>query len=70
MPSFDPTTLWLGVLFSGIGFVAFRYGRKLELLPPVVIGFALMVYPWFVTSVLWLVIVGVCLTAALWLFRE
>jgi hypothetical protein len=70
MPELDPTTLWLGLIFSGIGFVAFRYGRKMELLPPTLIGLVLMVYPWFVSRPLWLLLIGLGLTAALWLVRE
>lgn len=70
MPSLDPTTLAISFVFGGIGFVAFRYGRKMELIPPVVIGLALMIYPAFVGSTVWLVAIGVGLTACLWLFRE
>lgn len=70
MPELDPTILSLGLIFSGIGFVAFRYGRKMELLAPTLIGLVLMAYPWFVTSALGLLLVGLGLTAALWLFRE
>jgi hypothetical protein len=70
VPEFDPTTLWLNLIFSGIGFVAFRYGRKMELLPPTLIGVVLMAYPWFVSSPLGLLLIGLGLTAALWLLRE
>jgi len=66
----DPTTLFIGLIFSGIGFVAYRYGRKMELVSPVVIGLVLMFYPWFVTSPLWLTVIGGGLTVALWLFRD
>ena len=70
MFDFDPTTLALGFLFSAIGFVAFRYGRKMEVMPPVVIGVALMAYPMVVHGPIWLLTVGVGLTFCLWLFRE
>jgi len=66
----DYAQLWLGILFSGIGFVAFQYGRKMELFVPMLLGITLMVYPWFVTSTLWLVVVGTGLTGALWVLRE
>lgn len=39
-------------LVSGIGFVLFSYGRKMSRLPQVVIGLVLMVFPYFVPSVL------------------
>ena len=66
----DGTTLLLGVLFSGIGFVAFRYGRSQEQVPPVVLGFALMLYPLCVRGALWTTLVGVSLTAGLFLWRD
>ena len=70
MLDFDPTTFALGFLFSAIGFVAFRYGRKMELPAPVVIGLVLMAYPYFVRETVWLLTGGVVLTGALWLFRD
>ena len=70
VPEFDVSAMLLGVLFSGIGFVALRHGRKMELVPPVVLGMALMVYPLFVSKPVWMAAVGVCLTSGLWLWRE
>ncbi len=67
---FDGLTLVLGFVFSGIGFVAFRYGRKMQLAPPVVLGLALMLEPLVVSGALWTSIVGAGLTAGLWLWRE
>jgi hypothetical protein len=66
----DPSQLVVGFVFAAIGFVAFRYGRKMELLPPVLIGLALMTYSMFVSDVAWLMVIGLGLTAGLWLFRE
>lgn len=68
--SFNATAIALGFLFGGIGFVAFRYGRTMQQVPPMVLGTALMTYPLFVTSVGWLVAIGVCLTGGLWIWRE
>ena len=70
MTDFDPTGILLSFLFGAIGFAAFRYGRKMRQTPPLVLGMALMIYPWFVSGPLWLAIVGVCLTGGLWLWRE
>ena len=66
----DPSQLVVGFVFAAIGFVAFRYGRRMELMPPVLIGLALMTYSMFVSDVLWLAVIGTALTFALWLFRE
>lgn len=70
MPEFDSTAILLGVLFSGVGFVAFRYGRKTQHVPGVVLGIALMTYPMLVSKPVWVAAVGVCLTSGLWLWRE
>jgi hypothetical protein len=70
MIDLDPTTLVIGLVFSSIGFVAFRYGRKMELLSPVLIGLALMFYGFFVREPIWILTVGLALTGALWVFRE
>jgi hypothetical protein len=37
---------------SGVGFVLFSYGRKMSRAPQVLIGLLLMVFPYFVPSVL------------------
>jgi hypothetical protein len=72
VPGFDldPTVIALGFVFGGIGFVAFRYGRKMGKVPPVVLGMALMTYPLLVGNVAWLAVIGVCLTTGLWLWRD
>jgi ABC-type transport system involved in multi-copper enzyme maturation permease subunit len=66
----DGTTLLLGLVFSGIGFVAFRYGRSQERVPAVVLGFALMFFPLCVSGALWTAIIGASLTTGLWLWRD
>jgi hypothetical protein len=45
-------------LFSLIGFAVFVYGRKQSLVVPTLIGLVLMVYPYFVSSVLALIGIG------------
>jgi hypothetical protein len=37
---------------SGVGFVLFSYGRKMSRAPQVLVGLLLMVFPYFVPSVL------------------
>jgi hypothetical protein len=59
-----------GFLFSGIGFVAFVYGKKMERLYPRVIGLVMMIYPIFAANLWWLYGVGIALTIALYVFRE
>lgn len=57
----DPTWLMLSGLFSLLGFAVFTYGRRQRTATHTVIGIALMAYPYFVSSTLALIGVGVLL---------
>lgn len=54
--------LW-SVLFGGIGIGYFMYGRKQKAIVPLCTGLALFVFPYFMSSVTMLLIVGVILVA-------
>src|SRR3990167_2377004 len=41
-----------GLVFGSIGFVAFMYGKKNTSAQPMILGIALMAYPYFVRDVL------------------
>lgn len=58
------------ILFGGIGMGAFVYGKKSGSLKPVIIGIALMAYPYFVASSSLIFLIGGLLTAALFVFRD
>jgi hypothetical protein len=60
--------LW-GVLFSSMGLGYFMYGKKQEKPVPLVCGLALMVYPYFVDSVLVAIAVGAILIAVPYFVR-
>ncbi len=60
--------LWI-VLFSSIGLGFFLYGRKQWKVVPMVCGLSLMVYPYFVSSTVLLVFVGIVLTALPYFLR-
>ncbi|MEO7065718.1 MAG: hypothetical protein ABI114_02310 [Rhodanobacter sp.] len=62
------TLLW-GVLFGSIGFGFFLYGKKQRAIVPLVCGLVLMVFPYFISSAVWLVIVGILLIATPYFFR-
>ena len=64
--SLDPAWIFLSLVLSGAGFVLFRYGRKQDRWPQLVAGLALMVFPYFATSVTTLVGIGALIGAALW----
>jgi hypothetical protein len=61
----DPSWLMWSSLFSLIGFAVLVYGRRQRRGAPVLFGIALMVYPYFVSSVLAIVGIGVLLLVAL-----
>ena len=62
----DPTWLFLSLVPSGVGFVLLVYGKKRERWPQLVAGLLFMVYPYFATSVMSLVGIGVVLGGSLW----
>jgi hypothetical protein len=63
--NFDPLTFFVSLVVSGIGFVAFMYGRKQRRLPQMACGVALMVYPYFVSNVWLMMGIAVVLIAAM-----
>jgi hypothetical protein len=64
--SFDPTWLFISLIPSGIGFVLFVYGKKQQRFPILLFGVVFSVYPYFTTSILAMVGVGVLLGVGLW----
>ncbi len=68
--NFDPTLLMLSLVPSGVGFVLFMYGKKQERWADLAAGIALMVYPYFVSTVIQMVIGGALIGAAWWWFRD
>jgi hypothetical protein len=61
--SLDPWTLFLGFVFSVIGFGYYRYGRRQSETGALIAGIALMVYPLFVTSPATITVIGLLLMA-------
>jgi hypothetical protein len=67
MPS--PENLLGSIIFGGIGMAAFVYGKKSASLKPVLIGIALMIFPYFVPQTWLLYLIGSILTGSLFVFR-
>ena len=55
--------LW-SLLFGSTGFGFFWYGRKQKAPVPLICGIALMIFPYFVSNLLILVVAGAVLIAA------
>ena len=64
MFNLSPAALFIGLMTGVVGTAYFVYGKKQARFMPMICGAMLCVYPWFVTSVLWLSIVGLALMAA------
>jgi hypothetical protein len=64
--NFDPTLLMLSLVPSGIGFVLFMYGKKQERWGHLATGLALMIYPYFVSSVMQMLLGGVLIGGLFW----
>jgi hypothetical protein len=58
-----------GLVFGSIGFVAFIYGKRMNLWKPMLLGIALMVYPYFVSNDAVMIAIGAIGTAGLFFLR-
>ena len=63
--SLDGNALLASLLVSSIGFVLFVYGKKQRRLPQMLVGVALMAFPYFVASLPWMFGVAIALLGAL-----
>jgi hypothetical protein len=75
LPAFSLDALSISAMFAAavfglIGFVAFLRGRMTCQPKTIIIGISLMVYPFLVTTPVWTWVVGIALTAALFIFRD
>lgn len=65
-----PANLFGSILFGAIGMGAFVYGKRTGAWRTLVLGIALMVYPYFIAGTAMMYAIGAALTAALFVFRE
>ncbi|HQR60606.1 MAG TPA: hypothetical protein PLH03_04485 [Methylophilaceae bacterium] len=66
----SPAALFAIVMFGIVGFAAFRYGKKNGRLNPMLLGVGLMVYPYFISQIWLLYVIGCVLCAALYFLRD
>ena len=66
----SPGNLFGMIVFGAIGMAAFVYGKKNAQAKPMIIGVALMAYPYFIPAGWLLYLIGAALTAALFIFRD
>ena len=65
----DSSSLLWGLLFSSIGLGYFVYGKKQGRGSALIAGIALMIFPYFVTSWYFIVLIGIVLMAVPYFFR-
>ena len=69
MSDMSPSTLFAGLIFGGIGMVAWAIGRKRQQTPTMIIGVALILYPWVVADPVWVWIIGIALSIAAFVIK-
>jgi hypothetical protein len=65
----DTSSLLWGLLFGSIGLGFLIYGRKQKAVVPLVCGLALMIFPYFVSSTILLITIGIVLIAVPYFVR-
>jgi hypothetical protein len=59
-----------GLVFGSVGFVAFVYGKRMNLWKPMFLGIASMVYPYFISAVMLICAIGILCSASLFFVRD
>ncbi len=62
----DPSTLFVIIVFSAVGLAAFRHGKSESNMICLLLGSALMVYPYLVEGLALNALIGAALSAAVW----
>lgn len=70
MPGFSAANIIGNLLFSGIGYIAYSYGKKMDKTRVMLTGVALMGYSYVVSDTLWMYAIGTVLTAYVWITRN
>jgi hypothetical protein len=68
VPLSTASLVW-GFLFGAIGIGFFVYGKRQEKLVPLICGLVLMVFPYFVSNTVVMVIIGTALMAIPYFYR-
>jgi len=63
----DGNAILASIFVGSVGFVSFAYGKRQRRPPQMLIGLALMGFPYFVASVPLMLGIAAALLAALWL---
>jgi len=64
---FDASSLLASLLVSSVGFVLLVYGKKMARPPHLLAGIVLLIFPYFVSGAVWILLIAAVLSALLWL---
>ena len=67
MDLFEPGPLFASLVIGAVGLGLFLYGKRQKRLPQMLAGLVLMVFPYFVPSVLWMVVIAVAIVGLTWI---
>ena len=67
---FSMANIVFGLIYGAIGFIAFSYGKSNSKMKPLILGIALMGFPYFVYNTTGLLLIGLGLIAALYFWRD
>jgi hypothetical protein len=62
----ETSSLIASIIVGSIGFVVFVYGKRQQRVPQIVVGLALMGFPYFVPGVVPVAIIAAVLLVGLW----
>ena len=65
----SPAQILWGIIFGSIGLGYFIYGKKQQVAMPMICGLGLMVYPYFISNTLLLLLIGAALSAVPYFIR-
>ena len=68
--NFSAANLIGGFVFGSIGFVAFIYGKRMNVWKPMLLGLGLMIYPYFISDDKIMLVIGIVGSIALFFVRE
>ena len=67
MDFMDPGPLLSGAAISMVGMAIFFYGKKMQEMKSLGIGLAMMIYPMFIHSILWMWLIAIGCIAGMYI---
>jgi hypothetical protein len=68
--SLDPGYLLASLIVSAVGFVLFSFGKSQKRVSFVTTGLVMLVYPYFITNIVWMLAMVPVLLVLLWLATQ